>query len=65
MLNSGGHQMTFARLCRQGAVEHGVVALRAATGEDDLARLGIQQRGDFSPRIVERAGKLVTEPIGA
>ena len=45
MLNGGREHVPFSRVGGQGAVQGGVVALGAATGEDNLPRLGIDERG--------------------
>ncbi len=57
--------MAFAGLRRQGAVDGRVVALGAATGEDDIARLGVDERRDPRPRVVYMAGELASEGVAA
>ena len=45
MLDAGGDDLAFLRHGGQRPVDRRVVALRAATGEDDLARIAAQQAG--------------------
>ena len=48
VLDGGGDDVAFAGMGDERAVDRGVVALRAATGENDFPRIGVDQRGDFS-----------------
>ena len=65
VLDGRGDYMTFAGLGLQGAVEGGVVALSAATGENNFARFGIDQRRHLRAGVIDRFSYLVTEGIGA
>ena len=46
-----------------GALERQVVRFGRARGEDDLARLGADQRGDLGARRLDRVGRLGAEGV--
>jgi hypothetical protein len=54
VLNPAGHDVPALGACRPGgALDGEVIGLAAATGEDDLARLGAEDLGDPLPGLVE------------
>ena len=55
VLDGGGQHVPFVRLGGQGAVDRRVIALGAATGEDDLTRLRVDQRRHPGPRLIQRS----------
>ena len=55
MLDGGGQDVALAGMGGQGAVQGGVVAFRAATGEDDFLGVGIEEGGDFGARLFDLA----------
>ena len=65
MLDGGGDHMAFAGLGLQSAVDCGVVALSAATGENNFARFGIDERCHLRAGLVHGLAHLVPEGIGA
>ncbi len=65
MFDRGGQHVPFARLRNQRAVDRGIVALRAATGEDHLARVGVDQRGDLFARGLDVPRHRLAEMIRA
>ena len=64
MLDGGGDHMAFAGLGLQGAVDCGVIALSAATGENNFAWFGIDERRHLRASVVHRLAHLVAEGIG-
>ena len=65
MFDGGGDDVTFARTRRERAMNRSVVALGAATGEDDFLRVGVDERSELSAGIVEMLLDLIPELVGA
>jgi hypothetical protein len=60
-----GQDVAFAGLSGQRALERGIIALCAATGENDFFQIGPNQRRDFFARLLNPLGHLVTKAIRA
>src|SRR5258705_379210 len=65
MLDGSREHVPFFRMRDQRAVKRGIIALRAATGEDDLTRISIDQPGHFCARFLNMLRHLMTERIRA
>src|SRR5258706_6173536 len=65
MFDGGSQNVAFLRMSGQGALDRRVVALRAATGKDDFARVGIDQRCDPGTRLLQMPRQLAPEEIRA
>ena len=65
VLDRSGQDVGLAGLRDQGALDRRVVALGAATGEDDLARLGVDQGRNPRPGFVQVRAELASEGVGA
>src|SRR6266850_3601961 len=63
MLDDSREHVPFFRMRDQRAVKRGVIALRAATGEDDLPRISMDQSGHFCACFLNMLRHLVTERI--
>ncbi len=65
MLDRRGDDVLLRRIGHERGVNRGVIALSAATGEDDFLRVGIDERGDFFARLLDVAVDLRAERVGA
>ena len=65
MLDAGGDDLALLRRGRQGPVDGGVVAFRAATGEDDLARVAAEQAGHPLASLADLDSHLAAERVHA
>lgn len=65
MFHRGGNDMPFARLGQQGAMNGGVVALGAATGENNLLGIGVDERSQLCAGVIQMTLHLASELIRA
>ena len=65
MLDGGGQHVPLFRLTREGAMDRGVIALRAAACENYFARIGIDQFGNTGARLLDNFSQIVPELIRA
>ena len=65
MLDGGGEDVAPAGMGDQGAVQGGVVAFGAATGEDDFPGVGVEERGDFGAGLLDVLAGLAAEFVNA
>ena len=65
MLDGGGQDVAAAGMGGQGAVQGGVVAFGAATGEDDFLGVGIEEGGDFGAGLLDFVAGLAAEFVDA
>src|SRR5882762_6955821 len=65
MFDGGGDDVAFAWLSDQRAVDCGVIALGAATGENDFLWISVDEDGEFFAGFFDVIGNLFAKGVGA
>src|SRR5436309_3232046 len=65
MFDGGGDDVAFSWLSDERAMNRGVVAFSAATGENDFFGVGMDQGGELFTGFLDVVGDLFSKRIGA